>query len=177
MFEVLNTILLLILIIITVYIILSKHLLITNILMCVFSVLNTLAYVTLNAPDVALTEASVGAGLSTVLTCTGLGLIKKHKLNIRYSPIRIILMIFLMILITHFMSYMPVFGMSDTPIHMNMKPNYIEKTQEEIGIPNIVTAILASFRSYDTLGEILVVFTSALCITLILKKDKEQYDA
>jgi multicomponent Na+:H+ antiporter subunit B len=39
---------------------------------------------------------------------------------------------------------------------------------EEIGIPNIVTSVLASYRSYDTLGELTVVFTAAIGVMLLL---------
>ncbi len=52
-------------------------------------------------------------------------------------------------------------------------PYYVENTEKATGIPNIVTAVLASFRGYDTFGETIVVFTAALCITLILKEEKD----
>ncbi len=67
---------------------------------------------------------------------------------------------------------LPSFGDHNAYIHQHIAPYYIEQTQEAINIPNVVTAILASFRGYDTFGETLVVFTAAPSITLILQKRK-----
>ena len=39
----------------------------------------------------------------------------------------------------------------------------------ETGVPNAVTAVLASYRGYDTLGETTVVFTAGLGVLLLLK--------
>ncbi|WP_331270708.1 hypothetical protein [Ehrlichia canis] len=36
---------------------------------------------------------------------------------------------------------------------------------------NVVTAILASFRGYDTFGKTVVIFTASLVISLLLAKD------
>ncbi len=43
-----------------------------------------------------------------------------------------------------------------------MADDYIERTEDEIGVPNMVTAILASFRGYDTWGETTVIFTACV---------------
>jgi len=68
---------------------------------------------------------------------------------------------------------LPNFSDHEAPIHQHVAPYYMENTEKVIGIPNVVTAILASFRGYDTFGETVVVFTAALCITLILKKEND----
>jgi hypothetical protein len=44
----------------------------------------------------------------------------------------------------------------------------MEHTREEIAIPNIVTAILASYRGFDTMGEVGVIFTAGISITALL---------
>ncbi len=67
MLEILNITLLLLLLIVAIFIVLSNHLVTSGVLMCAFSSLIALIYLIMNAPDVAITEASVGAGLSTVL--------------------------------------------------------------------------------------------------------------
>jgi multicomponent Na+:H+ antiporter subunit B len=69
------------------------------------------------------------------------------------------------------MCELPSFGDPDAPIHQHIAPYYMETTEKAIDIPNVVTAILASFRGYDTFGETIVVFTAALCISLILKEE------
>lgn len=173
MLEILNLILLLLLLTVTVFIVLSKHLVVSAILMCVFSALIALMYLIMNAPDVAITEASVGAGLSTVFTFAALSLVKNHKANLSHSPATLFFMLSLTACLSYFMIQLPDFGSHDAPIHLHIAPYYVENTEKAIGIPNIVTAILASFRGYDTFGETIVVFTAALCIMLILKEEKE----
>ncbi len=66
MLEILNVVLLLLLLTVTVFIVFSRHLVVSAVLMCVFSSLIALIYLIMNAPDVAITEASVGVGLSTI---------------------------------------------------------------------------------------------------------------
>ncbi|CCF78001.1 putative monovalent cationH+ antiporter subunit B [Wolbachia endosymbiont of Onchocerca ochengi] len=173
MLEILNITLLLLLLMVTVFIVLSKHLIMSGILMCAFSSLIALMYLIMNAPDVAITEASVGAGLSTVFTFAALSLIKNHKTNLSHSPIMLFFMSFLAICLSYFMTQLPDFGSHDAPIHLHVAPYYIENTEKITGVPNIVTAILASLRGYDTFGETIVVFTAALCIILTLKEEKE----
>lgn len=94
MLEILNVTLLLLLLTVTVFIVLSKHLVVSGILMCAFSLLIALMYLIMNAPDVAITEASVGAGLSTVFMFAALSLIKNHKVNLSHNPITLFFIFF-----------------------------------------------------------------------------------
>lgn len=173
MLEILNVALLLLLLITTFFIVFSNHLVVSAVLMCAFSSLIALIYLIMNAPDVAITEASVGAGLSTVFTFAALSSIKNHKVNLSHDYITLFFMLFLVVCLSHFMIQLPDFGDYNAPIHLHVAPYYVENTEKVAGIPNIVTAVLASFRGYDTFGETVVVFTAALCITLILKEEKE----
>lgn len=45
---------------------------------------------------------------------------------------------------------MPYFSDPSDPIHQHVAPRYIQQSGEEIGVPNIVTSVLASYRGYDT---------------------------
>ena len=63
---------------------------------------------------------------------------------------------------------MPAFGTAQAPIHEHVAPDYIARTPDDIGVPNIVTGILASYRGYDTLGETTVIFTAAVAVILLL---------
>ena len=49
---------------------------------------------------------------------------------------------------------------------------YIEDAVEETGSPNFVTAVLADYRGYDTLGETTVIFTAGLATVLLLRVSK-----
>jgi hypothetical protein len=42
-------------------------------------------------------------------------------------------------------------------------------SKNDIGIPNVVTSILASYRGYDTFGETVVVFTAGIAVLALLK--------
>ncbi|WP_367274500.1 hydrogen gas-evolving membrane-bound hydrogenase subunit E [uncultured Maritalea sp.] len=57
---------------------------------------------------------------------------------------------------------------SHAPAQTHLGPDYLEKSPEQIGVPNVVTAILASYRGYDTLGETAVVFTAAVGVLLLI---------
>ena len=56
------------------------------------------------------------------------------------------------------------------PANVHVSPEYLERTEEEVGIPNVVSAVLADYRSYDTLGETLVIFTARLASFFILTR-------
>jgi len=71
--------------------------------------------------------------------------------------------------------FMPPFGDPQAPSHTHVVPRYIEGALEETGVPNLVTAILADYRGYDTLGETTVIFTAAVAVLLLLRrKDAEE---
>lgn len=65
-------------------------------------------------------------------------------------------------------SGLPDIGDPGAPANVHVSPYYIEKSLEETDTPNLVTAVLADYRSYDTLGETAVIFTAGLACTLIL---------
>jgi multicomponent Na+:H+ antiporter subunit B len=62
----------------------------------------------------------------------------------------------------------PYFGNPQAPVHTHVAPWYLEKTPEHIGIPNVVTAVLGSYRGYDTLGEVFVVLTAGIGVLFLL---------
>lgn len=59
----------------------------------------------------------------------------------------------------------------EAPAHRHVAPYYIEKAEEETHTPNVVTAVLADYRGYDTLGETTVIFTAGLACYLILRRE------
>ena len=64
----------------------------------------------------------------------------------------------------------PAWGDPNSPASTHVSPRYIEKGDEETHTPNMVTAVLADYRSYDTMGEAAVVFTAAVGCMLILRR-------
>lgn len=62
----------------------------------------------------------------------------------------------------------PPVGDAQSPAATHVSPRYIEGSHSETGAPNFVTAVLADYRGYDTLGETTVIFTAGLACVLIL---------
>jgi multicomponent Na+:H+ antiporter subunit B len=71
-------------------------------------------------------------------------------------------------LLFHAAPHLPKIGDPHSPASSFVSPRYIEKAAEEIHTPNIVTAVLADYRSFDTLGETTVILTAGLGCFLIL---------
>ena len=63
---------------------------------------------------------------------------------------------------------MPGFGDASNPVHHHVADHYLEESSHEIGIPNVVTSVLASYRGYDTMGETTVVFAAAVGVMILL---------
>ena len=63
---------------------------------------------------------------------------------------------------------MPPYGDPSNPIHHHVAPRYLEESGHEIGVPNVVTSVLASYRGFDTFGETTVVFTAAIGVMILL---------
>jgi multicomponent Na+:H+ antiporter subunit B len=63
---------------------------------------------------------------------------------------------------------LPRMGDPRSPASTHISPYYIEHSHHETGAPNFVTAVLADYRGYDTLGETTVIFTAGLACLLIL---------
>ena len=135
----------------------------------VFSLLSALLFVTMDAVDVAFTEAAVGAGISTVLVLGTLALTSRFEKPTKRSPM---VPLFVVLVTGAALIYgtldMPNFGSPDAPVQTHVGPDYLERSVEEIDIPNVVTSILASYRGYDTLGETAVVFTAGIGVLLLI---------
>jgi multicomponent Na+:H+ antiporter subunit B len=126
----------------------------------------------LDAPDVAFTEAAVGAGIATVLMLATLSLTSRQaKPPTRRSWSALLVVLFTGGALVYGTLDMPHYGSPAAPIHQHPRPGYVEKTIREVeGVPNVVTAVLASYRGYDTLGETTVIFTAAIAVMLLMKK-------
>ncbi len=135
----------------------------------VFSLVSAGLLVHLDAVDVAFTEAAVGAGISTVLMLATLALTaRREKASTRTQALPLIVVFLTGLALVYGTLDMPRFGDPGAPIHHHVAPKYIHDTETEIGMPNIVTAVLASYRGFDTLGEVTVIFTAGIGVLLLL---------
>lgn len=53
---------------------------------------------------------------------------------------------------------------------------YADKGPEELGAPNLVTAVVVTYRGLDTLGEVTVLFISAAGVGLLLRRTRRNQD-
>jgi multicomponent Na+:H+ antiporter subunit B len=169
MSELIDLVLLAMLALTALRIIFLKDLFAIVMLFGIYSFLSALIFVNLDAVDVAFTEASVGAGISSVLMLGTLALTgRKEKQSSRSS----ILPLFVVCVTGAALIYgtldMPPFGHPDNPIHQHVAPRYIEESPKEVGLPNMVTSVLASYRGFDTFGETVVVFAAAIGVLSLL---------
>jgi multicomponent Na+:H+ antiporter subunit B len=157
------------LVITAVAIVRAEDLFVAVMLTSIFSLLMAANFFILDAADVALTEAAVGAGVTTVIFLCALSLTgdrEKPRQGPRWVAIGTVGVLALLIIYATFDK--PRLGDPDAPVHQHIAPWYIEKTTEYMDFPNVVTAILSSFRGYDTLGEVLVVFAACIGVLFIL---------
>jgi multicomponent Na+:H+ antiporter subunit B len=140
----------------------------------IFSLTAAVLYVVLDAVDVAFTEAAVGAGISTVLMLGTLALTtseeKAHQSG--SHPWALMLVVVTGMALVYGTLDMPPYGDPTSAIHHHVAPYYLEKSFGHTGLPNVVTSILASYRGYDTLGEVFVIFTAAAGVLLIIGRAK-----
>ncbi len=67
----------------------------------------------------------------------------------------------------------PDFGDPLSPPASHVSPHYIEEAVAETSVPNIVTAVLADYRGFDTLFETAVVFSAAMACFFLLRVFRE----
>ncbi|WP_020162000.1 DUF4040 domain-containing protein [Cycloclasticus pugetii] len=140
-----------------------------------FSFLSAGLFVVMDAADVAFTEAAVGAGISTVLMLVTLGLtyspkdINKEEKRATHNP----WLPFMVVLVTGALLIygtwdIPAFGDLAAPANQHVAPYYLGNSLSDTGVPNVVTSILASYRGFDTLGEVTVIFTAGIAVLLLI---------
>jgi multicomponent Na+:H+ antiporter subunit B len=147
-----------------------RNLFVIIMLFSIFSLHTAGLFVVMDAADVAFTEAAVGAGISTVLMLATLALTKDHveKRHVRHDVIPKLVVLVTTAALLYGTYDIPAFGDPHSPAQEHVKPYYIERGIEETGVPNIVTAVLASYRGYDTLGEVIVIFTAGIGVVLLI---------
>jgi multicomponent Na+:H+ antiporter subunit B len=144
-------------------------------ILSVYSGLLALAFALMGAVDVALTEAVVGTSVSVVFLMALMWWIDPYEVT-RYPPARRLLPWIpaagLGALLTYGVMALPPFGAADAPPMQRVSPYYVESSYADMATPNVVAAVLADYRSLDTLVEAAVVFAAALaCLLILLYRD------
>jgi multicomponent Na+:H+ antiporter subunit B len=145
------------------------------VLTTIYSFLMASVLIVLDAVDVAMTEASVGAGISTVILLATLHLVRGTEMRVvraRLLPLAVTTVTGAA-LVWGALS-LPPFGTSDAPIHRHVAPRYLSDSIKETNVPNVVTSVLADYRGYDTLGETTVIFTAGIGVMLLLRGSRRK---
>jgi len=165
------SILLMFLVVTAIGIIVLRDLLAAVILTGLYSLIAASAFIVMDAVDVAFTEAAVGSGISTILFLGALSF-TKHEQKPRGHDSWVAL--FFVVVTGGLLIYgtldMPRYGSPTSPAqtHPQLAKRFIEQSGDEVGPPNVVTSVLASYRGYDTLGETVVVFTAGIAVMGLL---------
>jgi multicomponent Na+:H+ antiporter subunit B len=136
----------------------------------IYSFLMASVLVVLDAVDVAMTEAAVGAGISTVVLLSTLhltGSMEYPQPRPAYLPLFVAIVTGAALVWGTYS--LPPFGTEDAVIHKHVVPRYLSDSVKDTMVPNVVTSVLADYRGYDTLGETTVIFTAGIGVLLLLK--------
>jgi len=158
--------------------IMVKDLLSAAIIFGAYSFLMCLLWTEMGAVDVAFTEASVGAGVSTILfiaTAFQTSRVVKARRHGRLSSkvIGFAAAVILGLVLLAAESDFPGFADPGSPASLHLSPYYITHTLADTGVPNIVTSVLADYRGFDTMFETAVIFTAGLAVIAILRRSRK----
>ena len=174
-----DIVLLTLLVVVAIAIIRMKDLFAVVMLAGIYGLLSASFFVAMDAVDVAFTEAAVGAGISTLLMLVVITMTGSKEKKSRHKPLSAL---FVVVITGALLIYgsldMPLFGAADAPIHSHVSPRYINDSMQEVGIPNVVTSVLASYRAFDTFGEVVVIFTAGIGVLALLSvaRRPEEHD-
>lgn len=166
----LNVALLLMLLAIAVAVVRTRSLLAAILLMGVYSFIAAAWFMVMDAADVAFTEAVVGAGVSTIVLLGAILLTRGEvvRVNWKQQVLPAALVLAVGGVLVYAATGLPGYGDPASPANSHVGRTYLETTYADIGAPNVVTAVLASYRGFDTLGETTVIFAACVGVALML---------
>ena len=139
-----------------------------------YSFLMCLLWTEMGAVDVAFTEASVGAGVSTVLFFaavyqTARTVKPRRSGRVVAKGVALLAALFTGLVLLAAESDFPRFADVLSPASQHVSPYYIKNTLHDTNVPNIVTSVLADYRGFDTMFETAVIFTAGLAVIAVLR--------
>ncbi|WP_290818056.1 DUF4040 domain-containing protein [Halovivax sp.] len=134
-------------------------------------------YTFLLAPDVAMTEAAIGAGVTTILLLLTIARTTRPTSERTFERINVPAALaagaFLVVTMVGILPHMYEVGDPTAPVWSNAEvtQHYLESTYADTGVQNAVTAVLAAYRGFDTFGEAVVVFAAGVAVLTVLKRE------
>jgi multicomponent Na+:H+ antiporter subunit B len=153
-----------------------RSLVVTVSVLAAFSLFVALLFAGMGAPDVAFVEAVLGSAFVGILLlvavlATGDEPRRRDRRALLFGAPLVVAFAGLMLYAS---VDLPDRGDPTAPAHVGPAAEYVERSLDDSETPNIVTAVLADYRSLDTLGETLVVFTAALAAALVLRRERQR---
>jgi multicomponent Na+:H+ antiporter subunit B len=148
-------------------------------ILATFSLMVAVMFAGMAAVDVAFVEAVLGAGLTGILFIILIRVTGERASQVNATRPLFVLLPLIGIfvgLMVYASGGLPDRGDPDAPAHLHVSPDYIEGAMVDSRTPNVVTAVLADYRSIDTLGEVVVIFTAGLAVLLILVRQEADDD-
>jgi multicomponent Na+:H+ antiporter subunit B len=170
--ETLLAALLVLLVLVGVIAVRAADLLIATLALGGYGFVMALTWAAIGAVDVSFTEAVVGAGASTVFMLAALLRTTRRRSG---TPLRLRWIAFgvtgaVGVVLVTLTAALPPWGSPTTPASLHVSPRYLTEAIRETATPNVVTAVLADYRGYDTLIETVVILTAGLACWLLLPR-------
>jgi multicomponent Na+:H+ antiporter subunit B len=155
---------------------LLRDILVVIVVFAAYSLGMALFYAFLLAPDVAMTEAAIGAGVTTLLLLLTIAKTVRDETGVAVErPNLPALVVFggLLVVLVLTVSEFPGVGSSDAIAWSNPEVTgyYLEQSYKDTGVENAVTAVLAGYRGFDTFGEAVVVFAAGVATLVVLGQE------
>lgn len=152
----------------------TKNLLSAIICVGAIGVGNSIMFLFLKAPDIAITQIVVEVlGLIILIRATisrDLTFITGER-EFFGTVVSLVVIFIIFLAAIKVFETLPPFG---TPVFVKLPEvaaqTYIAKGLQDTGAANIIAAVILDYRGYDTLGEATVLFTSIVGATVILRK-------
>lgn len=152
-----------------------RNVLSATVVFAAYSFAMAILWVVLQAPDVGLTEAAVGAGVTSSLFLVAiLDTARQPELlrtveSIRLRSVLVAVAVFGALGAT--LPALPAAGDGGAAPFRRVAPFYLEQAVPDFGVANVVTAVLVGYRGFDTFGEVVVVFAAAVAVLVVFRTE------
>ncbi len=167
----------------------TKRNLTAIIIFTTYSLVMSILWILIKSPDLAITEAAVGAGITSLLfyiTLRDVGELvsttkvkkrkksKKTESNLAYNFFSILFTLGIVSILLYTINFLPEQGGFNVPALNEVFDRYVSSGVEETGAINIVAAVILDYRAFDTFGEATMLFTATMGVVSLLRKKKDE---
>lgn len=154
---------------------LARDVVLTTVLFGAYSLGLAVLWLVFTAPDVALTEAAVGAGVTSSLFVVAIREtvepLEEGAFGLRLRPRSLLAAGVIVLALGVTVPALPAVGDPNAPAFGGAAAFYLDATPT-FGIRNAVTAVLVVFRGFDTFGEVVVVFAAAVAVAVVVGREE-----